>query len=149
MKRMRRIMHATDFSSASSRALAKAVELAKQNKAELLLVHVLAAIIPYDPGDGYADPYLYVELEKSTRRQAQSSLEALVKKVKRARVKVSSLLLKGTAHDQIVRAAKNRRADLIVIGTHGRTGITKLFMGSVAGRVVSTASCPVMTVRGK
>src|SRR3972149_4527522 len=56
MKRMRRIMHATDFSSASSRALAKAVELAKQNKAELLLVHVLAAIIPYDPGDGYAAP---------------------------------------------------------------------------------------------
>ncbi len=149
MKRMRRIMHATDFSSASSRALAKAVELAKQNKAELLLVHVLAAIIPYDPGDGYSDPSLYIELEKSTRRQAQSSLEALVQKVKRARVKVSSLLLKGTAHDQIVRAAKNRRADLIVIGTHGRTGITKLFMGSVAGRVVSTASCPVMTVRGK
>jgi len=72
-----------------------------------------------------------------------------VQKVKRARVKVSSLLLKGTAHDQIVRAAKNRRADLIVIGTHGRTGITKLFMGSVAARVVSTASCPVMTVRGK
>lgn len=149
MKRIRRIVHPTDFSSSSSRALAKSVELAKQNKAELLLVHVLAAIIPYDPGDGYADPSLYIELEKSTRRQAQSSLEALVKKVKRARVKVSSLLLKGTAHDQIVRAAKNRRADLIVIGTHGRTGITKLFMGSVAGRVVSTASCPVMTVRGK
>ena len=62
---------------------------------------------------------------------------------------MSSLLLKGMAHDQIVRAAKNRRTDLIVIGTHGRTGITKLFMGSVAGRVVSTASCPVMTVRGK
>jgi len=98
MKRMRRIMHATDFSSASSRALAKAVELAKQNKAELLLVHVLAAIIPYDPGDGYADPYLYIELEKSTQRQAQSSLEALVKKVKRARVKVSSLRARPSRH---------------------------------------------------
>ncbi len=142
-------MHPTDFFRASSRALEKAVELAKQNKAELLLVHVVAPIISYDPADNYTDPSFYIELEKSARRQTQSSMEALVKKVKRTGVKVKGLLLKGTAHDQIVRVAKNRRADLIVLGTHGRTGISKLFMGSVAGRVVSTASCPVMTIRGK
>jgi nucleotide-binding universal stress UspA family protein len=99
--------------------------------------------------DSEADPAFYVDLERSTRREAQSALEKLTDKLKRAKVKVTGLLLKGTAHDQIVRAAKNRRADLIVIGTHGRTGLSKLFMGSVAGRVISEASCPVLTVRGK
>jgi nucleotide-binding universal stress UspA family protein len=59
------------------------------------------------------------------------------------------MLLDGTAHERIVRAARSKRADLIVIGTHGRTGLARLFLGSVAGRVVATATCPVMTVRGK
>ena len=52
-------------------------------------------------------------------------------------------------HEQIVRAAKAQRADLVVIGTHGRSGLAKFFVGSVAGRVVSAARCPVLTVRGK
>jgi nucleotide-binding universal stress UspA family protein len=148
MKRIRRIVSATDFSSASNRALEMAVDLAKQNKGELLLVHVLVPSMSY-PEDSYVDPAFYLDLEKSTRRTAQAALDKLTNKIKRAKVKVKGLLLKGTAHDQIVRAAKNRRADLIVIGTHGRTGLTKLLMGSVAGRIVSEASCPVLTVRGK
>ena len=148
MKRLRRILHATDFSAASKRALDMAVEFAKQNKAELLLVHVLVPHVAY-PADTDADPEIYIELERSARRQAQSSIAALVAKLKRAKVKATAVLLKGTAHGQIVRAAKNRRADMIVIGTHGRTGISKLLMGSVAGRVIAEASCPVLTVRGK
>jgi universal stress protein A len=148
MKRLRRILHGTDFSAASKRAFDMAVEFAKQNKAELFLVHVLVPHVDF-PADTYADAEFYIELERSTRRQAQSSIEALVDKLKRAKVKATALLLKGTAHGQIVRAAKNRRADMIVIGTHGRTGISKLLMGSVAGRVIAEASCPVLTVRGK
>jgi universal stress protein A len=148
MKRFRRILHATDFSTASKRAFEIAVEFAKQNKAELLLVHVLVPHVIYPP-DADADPAFYLELERTTRRQAQSSLDALVGQVKRRKVKVTGLLLRGTAHDQIVRSAKNRRADMVVIGTHGRTGISKLLMGSVAGRVISEATCPVLTVRGK
>jgi universal stress protein A len=148
MKPIRRIIHATDFSRASTRALETAVEFARRHRAELFLVHVLVPHISY-PVDSEADPAFYVDLERSTRREAQSALEKLTDKLKRAKVKVTGLLLKGTAHDQIVRAAKNRRADLIVIGTHGRTGLSKLFMGSVAGRVISEASCPVLTVRGK
>jgi nucleotide-binding universal stress UspA family protein len=57
--------------------------------------------------------------------------------------------MEGVTHEQITRAARSKRADLVVIGTHGRTGLAKFFLGSVAGRVVSTASCPVLTVRGK
>jgi universal stress protein A len=145
----RRIMHPTDFSKASGRALEMAVELAKQNKAELLLAHVLTPVIPYAGDDAYADPTLYVEIEKKAREDARSSLEALEKKVKKSRVNVKTLLLEGTPYDRIVRAAKSRRVELIVMGTHGRTGLTKLLMGSVAGRVISLAHGPVMTVRGK
>ena len=148
MKRLRRVLHATDFSTASKRALEMAVDLAKQNRAELLLVHVLVPQVTYPP-DTDADPAFYLELERTTRRQAQSSMDALVNKVKRAKVKTTGLLLRGIAHDQIVRAAKNRRADMLVIGTHGRTGIRRLLMGSVAGRVIAEASSPVLTVRGK
>jgi nucleotide-binding universal stress UspA family protein len=146
--KLRRILHATDFSSASRRALEMALDLAKQNKAELILVHVLVPHVTYPP-DTYADPAFYLELERTTRRQAQSSLDALVDKVKKAKVKVTGLLLRGIAHDQIVRAAKNRRAGMLVIGTHGRTGIRRLLMGSVASRVIAEASTPVLTVRGK
>jgi universal stress protein A len=148
MKRIRRILHATDFSRASNRAFETAIDFAKTNRAELLLVHVLVPNIAY-PVDSYADPTLYVELDRSMERQARSSLEKLVNKVQKAKIKVKGLLLRGTAHEQIVRIAKNRRADMIVIGTHGLTGLKKLLMGSVAGRVVSEAICPVLTVRGK
>jgi nucleotide-binding universal stress UspA family protein len=72
-----------------------------------------------------------------------------MRKLQQAQVKAKSFLLKGRAYDQIIKTAKNRKASMIVIGTHGRTGLSKLFMGSVAGRVVSAATCPVVTVRGK
>ena len=66
-----------------------------------------------------------------------------------AKVRARGLLLEGVAHDQIVRAARRKKADLLVLGTHGRTGVARFFLGSVAGRVVASAPCPVLTVRGK
>jgi nucleotide-binding universal stress UspA family protein len=64
-------------------------------------------------------------------------------------VRVKGLLAEGAAHEQIVRIARTKRADMVVMGTHGRSGLAKLILGSVAGRVVAAASCPVLTVRGK
>jgi len=150
VSRIRRVLHATDFSRASQRAFAQAVDMAQQNKAELVLLHTLTPITTYMLGDNYTDdPTLYARLEESSRREAESELSALAKKAQRAKVRVRSLLARGTAHEQILRAAKSCKADLIVMGTHGRTGLSKLLMGSVAGRVISTATCPVLTVRGK
>jgi nucleotide-binding universal stress UspA family protein len=83
------------------------------------------------------------------RAYSQKELDALVAKAKKAGVRATAMLLDGTAHQRIVRVARSKRADLIVIGTHGRTGLARLFLGSVAGRVVATATCPVMTVLGK
>ena len=148
-KRIKRILYATDYSKASARALDQAVQLAKQNAAELLVVHVLEPVTPYVTGDDYGSTELYLRLEETTKKEAQSSMHKLMQKLQKLKVKAKSLLLKGSTHDQIIKAAKSAKADMIVIGTHGRTGLTKLFMGSVAGKVVSTAQCPVLTVRGK
>jgi nucleotide-binding universal stress UspA family protein len=148
-RRIRRIVYATDYSRASARALDEAVHLAKQNNAELLVIHVIEPVTPYVTGEDYGSTELYLKLEETSKKDAQTSMQRLMQKLQKLKVKAKSLLLKGTTHDQIVRAAKNRKADMIVIGTHGRTGLSKLFMGSVAGKVVSTAQCPVLTVRGR
>jgi nucleotide-binding universal stress UspA family protein len=148
MSRIRRILHPSDFSRASGAAFAKAVEMAKTNRAELLVVHVLTPVIPMI-GDGYVSPKVYQEVEATARAQAEAQLNRLIAKAKAAGVRVKGLLMEGVPHEQITRAARSKRADLVVIGTHGRTGLAKFFLGSVAGRVVSIAPCPVLTVRGK
>ncbi len=148
MKRVRRILHPTDFSRASGAAFLRAVALAKVKRAELLLVHVLLPPTPFI-GDGYVSPKTYEELETAARRGAQRQLAKLAARAKKATAKVKAVLLEGTPYSQIARAARAKRADLIVMGTHGRTGLEKFFLGSVAERVIASASCPVLTVRAK
>jgi nucleotide-binding universal stress UspA family protein len=149
VKRIRRILHATDYSKASERALQEAVDFAKQNNAEMLVVHVIQPVVPYVAGEDIGAAELYVKLEESTKQEAQRSMNKLMQRLERLGVKAKSLLLRGSPADQIVKAAKNRKADMVVIGTHGRTGLSRLFMGSVASRVISTAPSPVLTVRGR
>lgn len=146
-KTIKKILYATDYSRASARALDEAVNLAKQHDAELLVLHVIEPVTTYVTGEDFGSAGLYMKLEDATKKEAEASMQKLMDKLQKSKVKVKSLLLRGTPHDQIVKAAKNRNADMIVIGTHGRTGLSKLFMGSVAGKVVSTATCPVLTVR--
>jgi nucleotide-binding universal stress UspA family protein len=148
MSRIRRIMHPTDFSKASSAAYKRAVDMAKGNRAELLLVHVLPPAVPV-MADGYLSPQVYEDMANATRAYGQKHLTALARKAKQASVRVKSLLLEGLPHESIARAARSKRADLLVIGTHGRTGFAKLFLGSVASRVLAVAPCPVLTVRGR
>jgi len=138
-----RVLHATDFSKASTQAFTKAVRLAKQNHAELLLVHVLPRVLPA----GYAVwGKTYGRIDAQERRFAQSKLSALLARARRAKVRARTLLLSGVTYDQIVRAARSEGADLIVIGSHGRTGLSKLLLGSVAERVSGLAPCPVLIV---
>jgi nucleotide-binding universal stress UspA family protein len=144
----RRILHPSDFSKASGAAFKKAVETAKADRAELMLVHVVSPVVPV-AGEGYVSPKMYEEIAASTRGWAQKQLAKLLAKAKQAGVRAKGFVLEGAAHEQIVRFAKSKRADLIVLGTHGRSGLAKLLLGSVAGRVVASATCPVLTVRGR
>lgn len=93
-------------------------------------------------------PKVYEDLGASARDHGKKNLAALVARAKRTGVRAKSILLEGVAHEQIARTARRQRADLVVVGTQGRTGLAKLFLGSVAGRVVAVAPGPVMTVRG-
>jgi nucleotide-binding universal stress UspA family protein len=72
-----------------------------------------------------------------------------VAEAKKRGVRARGLVGEGVPYEQIVRTARGKKADMIVMGTHGRTGMSRFFLGSVAGRVASLASCPVLTVRGK
>lgn len=142
-------MHATDFSPASTAALKRAMAMAKADRAQLIIVHVMTPPSLALPGDGYISPSLYEDLESSARAQAQKRLNAIVARARKAGVRATGLLLEGVPHERVARAARAKKADLLVIGTHGRTGFAKLFLGSVASRVLAVAPCPVLTVRGK
>ena len=142
----RRILHPSDFSAASGAAFKKAVELAKASRAELAIVHVLSPVMPV-PADGYVSPKVYDEMAASSRAWANKQLAKRVARAKAAGARAKGRLMEGIAHEQIVRAA--RRSDLVVMGTHGRSGLARFFLGSVASRVVSAAPCPVLTVKGK
>jgi nucleotide-binding universal stress UspA family protein len=142
------ILHPTDFSPASRGAFARALAEARAGGGELVIVHVLSTMMPF-VGDEYVSPQTYADVLETARIHGQKQLDKLVAKARAAGARVRGLLLEGTAADTIVRTARSRRADVIVMGTHGRTGLTRMLMGSVAGRVIGTAPCPVMTVKGK
>ena len=142
-------MHATDFSRASTAALKRAVTMAKADRAQLIVVHVMTPPSLALPGDGYISPSLYEDLEASARAEAQKRLNAIVAGARKAGARAAGLLLEGMPHERVARAARARKADLLVIGTHGRTGLAKFFLGSVATRLVASAPCPVLTVRGR
>lgn len=148
MRRIRRILHPTDFSRASASAFETALGLAGTDRAELLLVHVLSPVLPVT-GEGYVSPKVFDDLTRAQRAQAAKQLDALATRARRARGRIRTLLLEGSPYERIARAAKARRADLIVMGTHGRGAVARFFLGSVAERVVATAPCPVLTVRGR
>jgi nucleotide-binding universal stress UspA family protein len=145
MKRVRRVLCATDFSRASRPAFAAALRLAKRDRAELFVLHVL---MPPSPFLGAELPASYVDLVARARQEVERRLGALVAQAKKAGVRVKAGRVEGVPADEILRAARRRHADVIVIGTHGRTGLRRLFMGSVAERVLLRATIPVLTVRG-
>jgi nucleotide-binding universal stress UspA family protein len=145
---MKRILHATDFSKAARPAFKKAVEMAKRAGAALELLYVMGPVVPIY-GDAYVSPHTYDQIAARGTEWAHREMAPLVKKARAAGVKVTpTIIVDGAPADRIVRAARATHADLVVVGTHGRTGFSRWLLGSVASRVVATAPCPVLTVRG-
>jgi nucleotide-binding universal stress UspA family protein len=142
---MRTILYATDFSRASAPAFAAALAQARGRGRRLVVAHVLTPPSPFISG---RPPASWVELDARARHGAERRLAALVARARRAGVRARGALLEGVPGEAIARRARRERADLIAIGTHGRSGLGRLFMGSVAARVLALAACPVLTVRG-
>ena len=147
MDGFRRILVAADFSKPSQKAFATAVALAKAHRATLTILHVVVPITPIVP-EQYFDAKTWEQIDNQARLWGQQRLRRLTDKAKNAGIRAVGLLLEGDPAQQITRAVRSNRADLLVVGTHGRTGLPKFFVGSIASRVVATASCPVVTVRG-
>jgi nucleotide-binding universal stress UspA family protein len=98
----------------------------------------------------YVDAAIYDRLTLEARESGRRLLEQLsARATKKSGTKTGIVLREGEPADQIVRACRDTKSDLIVVGTHGRHGLPKFFLGSVAERVISRATCPVLTVRGK
>ena len=140
-----RILWPTDFSPLAKVALPHAVGLAAAAGAELVLLHVLPSLAAYAVPE--LAGALSVSLQRKARAAAEGQLRRLEQQVKGPNFRVHTVLTEGVPFDQILRAAKRLRCDLIVLATHGRTGLAHAIMGSVAENVVRRAPCPVLTVR--
>ena len=138
-----RIVVPTDFSTCSEEAWGVARRVAAMSKGELILTHVLAEAPLYRESVMTAVREVY----DGARKWAASTLEQWVAKARAEGLNARSALRAGAAHQEIVALATDERADLIVIGTHGRGAIERALLGSVAERVVRLARCPVLTVR--
>jgi nucleotide-binding universal stress UspA family protein len=144
MTAFRRILHPTDFSRASAPALRRAVALAKACRAPLVLLHVMTPPSPFI-SEG-APPSSYLDFFTLARRSAKRRLAAPLSRVRQERVRAKAIFSEGLPASEILRAARRTRADLIAMGTHGRRGVSRLFLGSVAERVERGSRCPVITV---
>ena len=145
MTALKRILCGTDLSPASGPAWEFAQRLALATRAELLLLHVVP-VIPVSMEGGF-DPRTYQRLMKDGRMEAVAACDRLVASVVDRSLRVAVRTEDGPAAARILAVADSEGADLVVLGTHGRTGLSRLLVGSVAEHVVQLASCPVVTVR--
>ena len=145
---LRRILHATDFSAASRPAFRMALGLARSARATLLLLHVLTPPSPFAPPGGKI-PSSYLVLIDAARRDARRRLAKLLEHARAAGVRARARLVAGGPAAEILKVGRGWRPDLIVIGTHGRGGVRRFLMGSVAEHVVRRASRPVLTIHGR
>jgi nucleotide-binding universal stress UspA family protein len=146
MTTVNRIVYATDLSSTSEPAWDEARRLGRLFNAELLLLHVVSP--PFVPVEGYFPPGLYEELLRTTRHDAEKGLDRLLGSVVGSGLKVRIRLEEGgPPASRILEVAAQEAADLLVVGTHSRTGLQRTILGSVADRLVRQATCPVLTVR--
>ena len=144
---LKKILVATDFSEASDAAFAYGCELARTFEAQLLVVHVAENIMTRAyGGDGFV--FADLDLQSDVEAVAARHLESMICGEGRARLRAEPIVLtSNTPAFAIVDYARRNAVDLVVMGTHGRGAVAHLLMGSVAERVVRTASCPVLTVR--
>ena len=136
---MKKILFPTDFSTASDAALVHAENLAKQSSAELLILHIEEPPLAYGGGE------LYYGLPEPSSERILKMLSDVCPSDPQLSFK--HRLVMGDPATEIVRVAEEEQAELIVLGTHGRTGLSRILMGSVAEAVVRHAPCPVLIYR--
>jgi nucleotide-binding universal stress UspA family protein len=146
MAAIHRILYATDLSSTSEPAWDEVRRLGQLFKAEILLLHVVSPPLVF-PVEGYLPPEVYADLLRHARRDAERGFDRLLGSVAGSGLKVRIRLEEGAPASRILQVATEEAADLLVVGTHSRTGLPRAMLGSIADRMVRQATCPVLTVR--
>jgi nucleotide-binding universal stress UspA family protein len=139
------ILVPTDFSEYADHALDYAITLAQKLRARLTLLHIIQ-LTPMTMGDMYGYS-LEADLE-AMESEAQRQMQALLNRVHQEGLESETAIVQGVPFQMIVDMAESQDIDLIVMGTHGRAGLTHALMGSVAEKVVRMAPCPVLVTRG-
>ena len=141
--KLRSILVPVDFSDCSKKALQYAIPFAREFGAGITLLHVVRLDYAAGPEFGGMD---FPLLESDCKKRAQAQLTALAEEGLRKQVPTATEVRVGNEAMEIVQAARRLESDLIIISTHGRTGLKHVFMGSVAENVVRLAPCPVLVV---
>lgn len=146
MIQIERILAPTDFSVHAEHALRYACGLAERLGADLLVLHVLSEIVPTGP-DPLLMPVMPPQFYQDDEDRASRSLQKVLDPAWGKPRSVSTAVRWGTPAEAIVDFAAEQTADLVVISTHGRSGLSHVLLGSVAERIVREAPCPVLTIR--
>ena len=147
MKAFKTILFATDFSESSDHAFGYARSLAASFNAKLVILHVINE--PVDLRGFYVPHISFDKLEEEIEQGAQKLMEQFERKFLSDFKDYESVVAPGIPYDEIIKRAESAGAELIVMGTHGRTGLDHVLFGSTAEKVVRKSPVPVMTIRHK
>lgn len=146
---IKKILFPTDFSERAQQALKYTVELARPVRAEVIVLFVVEPVYYATPADLYGAAVNLSVLLEEQQRIGREQLTRVTDRLKKQGLRARFLLETGAPHQVIVDTAARIKANLIVMATHGRTGLAHLLLGSVTEKVVRAAACPVLTVRGR
>jgi universal stress protein A len=144
---IRSILLPTDFSDYANHALSYAASLGRQFGASIICLHVIEPVMPAVGYTGLTEPLPLVDLSEQLVESASRELPKIAESEECAGLSVEEIIAHGDAATEIVRVATERGVDLIVIASHGRTGLGRILFGSTAESVVRHAKCPVLVVK--
>jgi nucleotide-binding universal stress UspA family protein len=144
---LRKILLPTDFSGCANYALPYAAAIARATRATIICVHVVEPIVPAVGYTGLGEPMPIADITEQLEDSAERELPQLAECEELSGLDVEEVIVHGDAAAEIVRVAGERGVDLIVVSSHGRTGLGRIIFGSTAEAVVRHASCPVLVVK--
>jgi len=145
--RLQKILLPTDFSGCANYALPYASQIARATGATIICVHVVEPVVPAVGYTGLAEPMPVADISGQLEDSAERQLPKLTECEECEGLDVEEVIVHGDAAAEIVRVAAEREVDLIVISSHGRTGLGRMIFGSTAEAVVRRATCPVLVVK--